>query len=182
MPKDWHRLSSHRVTAARTVRVSIIRNGIPRVFASRLRRAGGNVERIIIASPWITEESGGAITSIAASIKRRETPTLVFTRPPDSATHFRALDTLLACPTVELVYNTNLHAKVYACVAPYPHGFAILGSANLTQHSEQLYEIGLLVLAGGGGDEIVRELAGFGLDYLRTRPESKLVRGKKRGR
>lgn len=175
-------MTSHRVTPARTVRASVVRNGIPHVFASRLRRAADHVEKIIIASPWITEEPGGPITSIAASIKRRKTPALIFTRPPESATHFRALDTLLECPTVELVYNPNLHAKVYACVAPYPYGFAILGSANLTHHSDQLYEIGLMVLAGGGGDEIVRELAGFGLDYLRTRPESKLVRGRQRGR
>ena len=82
----------------------------------------------------------------------------------------------MACETVELVYNAHLHAKVYACVAPHPYGFALLGSANLTRHSEQLYEVGLLVLAGGGGDEIVAELARFGLDYLRTRPESQVIK------
>ena len=69
-----------------------------------------------------------------------------------------------------------MHAKLFVCNAPYPYGFAMLGSANMTMNSDTLYEIGLLVLAAGGGEGIIKELTNFGLDYVRTRPESQLVK------
>ena len=73
---------------------------------------------------------------------------------------------------MKIVLNENLHAKIYACLAPYPYGFALLCSANMTDASSQLYEVGLIVLSTGGGEGTVRELASYGLDFLRTRPES----------
>jgi hypothetical protein len=165
------------VALARTVRAAVIRNGIQGVFASHLSRAGRTAQKLVIASPWITGDSqGGTLSRIARIIKRRGIATYVFTRPPKTEAHRSALNALAACPSVELVFNENLHAKVYACLAPYPYGFGMLGSANLTSHSEELHEIGLVVLSGGGGDEIVKELAAFGLDYLRTRPDSQIIK------
>lgn len=80
------------------------------------------------------------------------------------------------CPTAELIYNDNVHAKIYAAPAPSPYGFAVLGSANLTAGSTELYEIGLLVTGVGGGSAIVDDLAHFGVHHLRTRPESEVIK------
>jgi hypothetical protein len=162
----------------RSVRVSIIKGGMLRLFSKRLKRVGSQAQTIVIASPWITDNSSdnNVIEYIGRMVKKWGTPTYVFTRPPDLAAHLSAINLLKECPTLELIYNRHLHAKVYSCVAPHPYGFAMLGSANLTRGSEYLYEIGLIVLSGGGGDEIVKELSDFGLSYLRTRPESQVVK------
>jgi hypothetical protein len=132
----------------------------------------------VIASPWISTFEGRpySLAKFAALVEHRKVPTYVFTRPPQSEEQTAAVAILRECASVELVYNANLHAKVYACIAPSPHGFAILGSSNMTVNSESLYEIGLLISSSGGGEAIVRELAGFGLDYVRTRADSRVVK------
>ena len=162
----------------RTVKAAVVRRGLQNVFASRLERAKNKVQKIIIISPWITgaETETSPLRRICSIVRTGNIATYVFTRPPASIKETRALDVLKECPSVEIVYNTSLHAKLYICNAPYPFGFAILGSANFTLGSEELYEIGMIVLSAGGGEEIVRQFAAFGLDYLRTRPESNVVK------
>ena len=163
-----------RVSLTRSVKAAVVKNSVHEVFASRLRRAGKFAKTIVIASPWISSEGSGANTlkTITSVVQRHNVATYVFTRAPQNQAHRRALDTLAKCPSVEIVFNESLHAKIYACLAPYPYGFALLGSANMTDASSQLYEVGLIVLSTGGGEETVRELASYGLDFLRTRPES----------
>ena len=162
----------------RSVRVSIIRGGMLRLFSRRLRRFGRHANELAqhTTCPLAYNSDNSTIEQISKTIEKWKIPTFVFTRPPDNVAHIKALEILKTCPNLELIYNSYLHAKVYACVAPYPYGFALLGSANLTHGSERLYEIGLLILSGGGGDEIVKELLDFGLTYLRTRPESQVIK------
>lgn len=162
----------------REAKAAVVRKGVQNTFASRLRRAGSATKRVIIASPWITAQSArnSALKQIVHTITDNGIPTYVFSRPPETPSEVLGLEMLAKCQTVELVYNPNLHAKLYVCIAPYPFGFAVLGSANMTTHSDALYEIGLIVLAAGGGEAIIKELASFGLDYLRTRPESQVVK------
>lgn len=175
--------SAPAVSLVRTVRAAVIKSGMHTVFASRLRRAGARTQRLMIASPWISETlQGDALGVITSVIRRYSIPTYVFTREPDKPSHQAAIASLSDCPSVEIVMNPNLHAKVYACVAPPPYGFALLGSANLTGASGAMYEIGLIVLVAGGGHEVVKELASFGLDYLRTRPESLVLKKLSTGR
>ena len=163
-----------QVSLARSVKAAVVKNNVHDVFASRLKRAGRFAKTVVIASPWITSEGAGANTlkTITSVVRRHKIATYVFTRAPQAQAHRRALDTLAECPSVEIILNESLHAKIYACLAPYPYGFALLGSANMTDGSTHMYEIGLIVSSAGGGEETVRELASFGLDYLRTRPES----------
>ena len=174
------------VGLARTATVAVVKNSVQEVFAARLKRAGKTAKTVVIASPWITSEAAGdgAVKVVCDVVQRHCIPTYIFTKTPQGEGHQRALDALARCPTVEVVLNESLHAKIYACLAPYPFGFALLGSANMTKGSGYLHEVGLIVSAGGSGQEIVRELAAFGLDYLRTRPESviakRIVRGGRR--
>jgi hypothetical protein len=166
------------ISLSRMVPAAVVRSGVQRVFVSRLRRAAEHVQRIVVISPWITSVTDGPcpFSSLVSIIKARRIPGYFFTRPPETAAHLRAVEILLRCPTAELLYNDNIHAKVYASTGPSPHAFALLGSANLTANSLALYEIGLLVLGVGPGSAIVDDLANFGLRHLRTRPESDVVK------
>ncbi|MBI4330564.1 MAG: hypothetical protein HY673_04735 [Chloroflexi bacterium] len=168
----------------REAKAAVVRNGVQRVFAARLRIARNAAKMIVIASPWITAqtEKSSPLNQIIHLINERNIPTYVFTRQPQTASEHLGQQLLMECPTVELVYNPHLHAKLYVCIAPYPYGFAVLGSANMTVNSDALYEIGLLILAAGGGEIIIKELASFGLDYMRTRAESQVVKKMSRAR
>lgn len=171
-------MQSTAVGLARSVSAAVIRNGVQRAFVTRARRARFHAKRVVIASPWLSSAEGKpqSLRQLLRVLSSRKVPTYVCTRPPQSEQHLDAITILRAFPNVELVFNRQLHAKIYACVAPPPHGFAILGSANLTITSESLYEIGVLIGSSGGGEAIVRELASFGFDYLRTRPDSDVVK------
>jgi len=166
------------LSLARTVPAAIVRSGIQRVFVNRLRRVSSYVRHLVIVSPWITggKDHSAPFSALLKIIHLRRLPVYVITRRPQDNAHLAAIELLKACPTVELVYNDNVHAKVYAAPGPPPHGFAILGSANLTVGSLELYEIGLLVTGVGGGSVIVDDLANFGMLHLRTRPESQVVK------
>jgi len=170
--------SSPIISLARTVPAAIVRSGIQRVFVNRLRRATGYVRHIVIVSPWITagKERASPFSVLLKIIHSLRVPTYIITRRPQDAAHLAAIELLKGCPTVELVYNDNVHAKVYAACGPPPHGFAILGSANLTAGSLDNYEIGLLVVGVGAGSVIAEDLANFGIRHLRTRPESQVIK------
>lgn len=163
---------------ARTVKAAVVRNNLSSVFATRLKRAQKSARALVIASPWITGSAAGLqpLNTIAKAIQTHRIPTYVFTRSPQTQSHQDALQTLAACPSTEIVLNEQLHAKIYACLAPYPYGFALLGSANLTDGSKSMHEIGLMIMSGGSGETTIKELAAFGIDYLRTRPESAVLK------
>jgi hypothetical protein len=166
------------ISICRMVPAAVIRSGIQRVFVNRLKRAKEHVRNVVIISPWITAAADPAcpFSSLVQVIRSRRLPAYFVTRPPENSAHTKAIDILRSCPTVELVYNESVHAKIYACTAPSPHGFALLGSANLTAGSLAQYEIGLLVIGMGPGSAIVEDLANFGLRHLRTRPESEVIK------
>lgn len=166
------------LSICRSVPAAVIRSGIQRVFVNRLRRAREHVRNVVVISPWITAapESACPFASLVEIIRSHRFPSYIITRPPENAAHNKAIEILRTCPTVELVYNDNVHAKIYACTAPSPNGFALLGSANLTAGSLAQYEIGLLVMGVGPGSAVVEDLANFGLRHLRTRPESEVVK------
>jgi hypothetical protein len=171
-------ISAIDISLTRTVPAAVIRSGIQRVFVNRLKRAREHVRRIVVISPWITasDNTSSPFFSLVQLIRSRRLPAYVITRRPQNSGHTEATEILKACPTVELIYNDNVHAKIYAATGPSPHGFALLGSANLTAGSLELYEIGLLVIGVGPGTSIVDDLANFGICHLRTRPESEVIK------
>ena len=166
------------ISLTRTVPAAVIRSGIQRVFVNRLRRARDHVRQVIVISPWITTGADDAspLGLLVQIVRSRRIPAYFITRRPQNSAHTEATEILQGCPTVELIYNENVHAKIYAATGPSPHGFALLGSANLTAGSLELYEIGLLIIGVGAGSSIVEDLANFGTRHLRTRPESEVIK------
>jgi hypothetical protein len=166
------------VSLCRSVPAAVIRSGVQRVFVNRLNRARKNVRRVVVISPWISTTFAPScpFITLVGLIRERRIPSYFITRRPENAQQSRAVDILRSCPTVELIHNDNVHAKLYVCTGPSPHGFALIGSANLTTNSLNLYEIGLLVVGVGPGSYIVEELGSFGTQHLRTRPESEVIK------
>jgi hypothetical protein len=172
-------MNSYRnVSLVRTIQAAVVRSGIQRVFVSRLRRAKGHVRHVVVVSPWITSGAGNesVLNSLLQIIRSQRLVSYFITRRPQNSAHLEAVEKVKSCPTAELVYNDNVHAKIYAAPGPPPYGFALLGSANLTAGSLELYEIGLLIVGVGAGTAIVDDLANFGFRHLRTRPESEVVK------
>ena len=166
------------ISLARNVPAAVIRSGIQKVFVNRLRKEKHQIRHIVVISPWITSSDGSSspFKLLVKLIRSRNFPSYIITRRPQSYAHTQAIEDLKSCPTVELIYNENVHAKIYAATGPSPHGFALLGSANLTAGSLELYEIGLLIIGVGAGSSIVEDLANFGIRHLRTRPESHVIK------
>src|SRR2546425_10945861 len=98
---------------ARSVKAAIIRRGTQRSFASRLIRAAPHLRYVVIASPWISSLDGEAYSMVRLTrvINRFSIPCYVTTREPASADHMEAVQILMNCPSVELLYNNALHAK-----------------------------------------------------------------------
>jgi hypothetical protein len=166
------------LSAVRSVPAALIRTGVQHVFNSRLRRAKGQVNHIILVSPWVSPFEGRAhsMEQLVWHINKYKLRTYVFTRPPVTVLEHTVAAAFDRCPSAEVVVNPHLHAKVYACVAPSPYGFGIVSSANFTESSSQLYELGMLIIGMGAGAQIVDQLSDFALSYLRTRPESQVTK------
>jgi hypothetical protein len=148
------------------------------VFNNRLKRAKGNVSHVILVSPWISpfEGESHSIERLVFYLNKYFIRTYVFMRPPATVGDHAVAAAFTQCPSAEIVVNPYLHAKVYACVGPTPHAFGIISSANFTETSAQLYELGMLVVGMGAGAKIVEQISDFALSYLRTRPESQVIK------
>jgi hypothetical protein len=166
------------LSAVRSVPAALIRSGVQRVFNNRLRRAKGHVNHIILVSPWLSAFEGHphSVEQLVGHINQYRIRTYIFTRPAATSLENAVIAKLELCQSAEIVVNPHLHAKVYACVGPPPYGFGIVSSANFTDTSSHLYEIGMLIVGMGAGAQIVEQLSDFALSYLRTRPESRVLK------
>lgn len=123
-----------------------------------------NVSQLLIVSPWVTslENETIKLTDIANKINRENIKTLVFLRnPKKEPINSEAIRILSECPTVDIHFNDELHAKVYVCKCD-PFGFALVGSANLSGRATRALEVGLMIDGIGRGQEIVAELQKLG--------------------
>jgi len=86
--------------------------------------------------------------------------------------HVQALNAFANLERCEILCNDSVHAKIIACPAPFPWGFGVIGSANLTANSLGQVEVALLVLSRLGGERLVQELASVGDQFLRVHIDS----------
>lgn len=157
----------------------VVRAGGHKSFFERIF-AAHDIHNLVIISPWIGSLAGGelaySIANIAHLINLNQIPTYVVTRDPEAETVNRiAVDMLISCPSVNLYYNNNLHAKVYVCRCE-PFGFALLSSANLSVASSKMVEIGLMIEGKGYGQLVVEELELLGRADLPAMSETKVVK------
>jgi len=90
-------------------------------------------------------------------MERLRAAVYVMTRPPVESYQERALEVLGDYDTVEVRFNSTLHAKLYACMADeMSESFAMLGSGNLSGAAlVSNIELGVMFLGRGRGREAV---------------------------
>jgi hypothetical protein len=150
--------------------VRVIVDGGFQDFFDRFLMASG-VTELVIVTPWITNHGAmkDLIDQICAKLVReRISTTLVVRNPLREPVNYPALRRFQRVPTAQFWFNDELHAKVYACHCD-PHGFAYVGSANLTGRGSTALEVGLLIDGKGEGAPIVDELARLGREDLLNR-------------
>ena len=161
----------------------VVKAGGHTFFFERLF-AAHDIHSLVVISPWIgslqREELGYSVEDVAQLIRSKQIPTYVITRDPEAETvNRKAIDIFCSCPTVNLYYNNNLHAKVYVCRCE-PFGFALLSSANLSTASSKMVEIGLMIDGKGYGQMVVEELENVGKEDIPGMPGTKIVQYAKR--
>ena len=143
----------------------IVRSGAHNRFFERVFMAQ-QIQSLIIVSPWIgsmTRQSVGyTIHDIADLITEKHIPSYIVMRSYQAEpTNLPAVEALRACPSVNLYFNNEVHAKVYVCRCD-PFGFALLSSANLSESSMTSIEIGMMIEGKGYGESVVEDLEAFG--------------------
>jgi hypothetical protein len=108
----------------------------------------GRSARIFVVSPWVsTPSSHRELALISDHLERRRGELIVVTRVAGEGVSQRvAVQDLIDCPWTSVYELNNLHAKM--CLAELPGGrlAALVGSANVTNSSQRLREVGLLIL------------------------------------
>lgn len=106
-------------------------------FARLVHSNSWRVRRIWIVAPWIgLHERSDALHLLVDSLKGKNCPVLIITRPPDAAWHSRAIRFLQANLKTTIFISPSLHSKLYIIECD---GFraAIVGSPNLTPRADR---------------------------------------------
>ena len=158
---------------------TLVTNNVIDSFFGRFLTISRNIPiaELIVVSPWITpwEAKESRLENVCREIHRRRLKTYIVTTFPSGASansHWNALKQFHQCESVMVTELPNLHAKFYVCVSTV-RPFALVCSANLTNHSLSNSEIGVLLDAGPNFKDLIEELSEFGKLGLPTHPRAK---------
>jgi hypothetical protein len=129
----------------RDARVRVLTRNVPDAFADIATSAV--VSRMVVLTPWITDEQGGCVAfgRLVSWSARCGAALQLITRPPDNSAHMRAVHEVLNQDGGRVLYNRELHAKVFIAVFEDTRRVAVVGSSNLTAGSAQLLETAVMV-------------------------------------
>jgi phosphatidylserine/phosphatidylglycerophosphate/cardiolipin synthase-like enzyme len=117
-------------------------------------------KQLYVVSPWISEWTTGGSISFERLLERVRddgATMYVVTRPPQADWHARAISKMAATSRANIAFVPELHAKLFTATTS-ESAFALVGSANLTDHSLRNREVGLLVNSYQDGARIVASL------------------------
>ncbi len=102
-------------------------------FANRHR-----IRKLWLITPWVTEAPGryDFLSMIVEASAASRATVVVLTRPPRDAWHKKALHVLNANLRPTILYNPQLHAKLYILQCD-GFRYALLGSPNLTRRADR---------------------------------------------
>lgn len=159
--------------------VRILTNKPVRHFLIKFR-CTHNVEKLVIISPFLSllDDVSYNLEEVCKDTKKKDILFYLITKPPEDEKHYKAINILSKYNNIEIRYNDSLHAKLYIGLTnDINNDFAMLGSSNFTTNSiVNNIEIAMMIFSKGEGKKIIRELSKWGLEILRTRTNSKIVK------
>ena len=146
--------------------------GAGRVIEPFLRRLFGerNPKTVYWVSPWLTHMNFRTATTkkLLQKLEVQGTNLVVITREPEPGSlHEEFLQEAKQLPTASVFYMPMLHAKFYVA-ATTERRYALLGSANMYEWSNQSYELGIVIEARGEGEVLVDKLEQLAIELRIT--------------
>lgn len=121
--------------------------------------------KLYLVSPWLAETDHDRIATLLGHARQHRAAVCVVTRPSAVAPE-RVLSALLERqPSLRILVNDQLHAKLYVCQEQDGRGVALIGSANLTAGGARQAEAGIL-LRPLAGSHLLDDLASVALTGL----------------
>lgn len=114
--------------------------------------------RMTLISPWLSFDASSDLGLLIAHARRCDTRVTLVTRPPLLDGAVAAVEAVCALPQSRVILCESLHAKTYVSECGDGSGLAFVGSANLTEGAQRLFESGLLVRSYRGRGVILRDL------------------------
>lgn len=172
------RSDNRPLAAPRDARVQLLtRDPFGAFVAAAVRE---RLQRITIVSPWISDLNGRerSLGDVIGHAEVHDAAVVLITRPAQSEAHALAVARVETMARGTVYLNPRLHAKLYVCEAARTGGLAVVGSANCTDSSASLDEIGVLLRPANGsrviqqlGNGAVRLMSGGGPPYRLERDE-----------
>jgi phosphatidylserine/phosphatidylglycerophosphate/cardiolipin synthase-like enzyme len=137
--------SDSRKSTPRRAFVQVVTGDIFGLFAREALQA--RPKRLTIVSPWIDPSLSHAPSLIELLDRAAECKASVVlaTRPLETPGQARAIASVLNYERGRVFLDPNLHAKLYLCEEADGRGFAVVGSANMTDSSQRLRELAVVV-------------------------------------
>src|SRR5437867_1462464 len=137
--------SESRKSAPRRAFVQVVTGDIFGLFAREALQA--QQKRLTIVSPWVDSDLPHA-PSLAELLDRAErlsASVVLATRPLETSSHARVIAAVLNYRRGRVFLDPSLHAKLYVCEEADGRGFAVVGSANMTDSSHRLRELAVVI-------------------------------------
>jgi phosphatidylserine/phosphatidylglycerophosphate/cardiolipin synthase-like enzyme len=126
--------------------------------------------RLTIVSPWVDSDLAHtpSLSELLDHAERSKASVVLGTRPLETPRHARAVASVLSYGRGRVFLDPCLHAKLYVCEEADGRGFAVVGSANMTDSSRRLRELAVIVRPQARS----RVLADLGYQAVATLTES----------
>jgi phosphatidylserine/phosphatidylglycerophosphate/cardiolipin synthase-like enzyme len=137
--------SVSRKSAPRRAFVQVVTGDIFGLFARETLQA--RPKRLTIVSPWVDSDFARApsLNELLDHAEQCKASVALATRPLETPSHARAVASVLNYRRGRVFLDPNLHAKLYVCEEADGRGFAVVGSANMTDSAQRLRELAVVV-------------------------------------
>jgi hypothetical protein len=125
--------------------VQVITGDIFGLFAREALQA--RPKRLTIVSPWVDSDLANvpSLNELLGHAEQCRASVVLATRPLETPSHARAVASVLNYRRGRVFLDPSLHAKLYLCEEADGRGFAVVGSANMTDSSHRLRELAVVV-------------------------------------
>jgi hypothetical protein len=138
-------VSDSRKSAPRRAFVQVVTGDIFALFAREALQ--GQPRRLTIVSPWVdlTLAHAPSLSELIEHAEQCNAAVVLATRPLETPGQARAIAAVLNYKRGRVFLDSQLHAKLYVCEEADSRGFAVIGSANMTDSSHRFRELAVVI-------------------------------------